>query len=137
MLLIIGTDDALLEGLAQSLAGTGQRILTARSLDEGIDVLRGRAPLMVIVHRSLVADATVREMARLPLAAGGAFVTYRGHEDPPGAGRPGPATSRITMAELELPLERNRLVALVAHLSSRAHDVGRKQEDTPPESPAS
>lgn len=137
MLLIIGTDDALLEGLAQSLAGTGQRIAIAHSLDEGAEVMHGQAPLMLIAHRSILDGATPQDLARVPLAGGGVIVAYRGHNDPPDLMHLPLPTSRLTMAELELPLERTRLVALAAHVATRAQEVGRAGKDTPPESPAS
>ena len=38
MILLAGGNTALLEGLAQALANTGQRVIVANSLDEAIDV---------------------------------------------------------------------------------------------------
>ena len=57
------------------------------------------------------------------------------------ARRPGPLPSalvRLVLADLTLPLERNRLLALVHRVADRARVTGRETGETPalPEPPA-
>jgi len=42
-----------------------------------------------------------------------------------------PALQRALLADLALPLERNRLLALVQHVEERARATGRRSHDTP------
>lgn len=136
MILLIGTDDALVEGLAQSLAATGQKIVSAQSMAEAVDLVRRDPPLLVVADRANFFSADGGWVERLPLARGGAIVTYRVQDDR-SVTPPAPASvARLMLADLELPLERNRLLALTQHVISRARDVGRSPRGTLPESPA-
>lgn len=136
MLLVIGSDDALLEGLAQSLATAGHRVVACRSLEDAADLARRDAPVMVIVERSFMGPDADLQFARIPIANGGALVTYHGAEEGPAEVALSPAMARLQLADLELPLERARLVALAAHVTHRSRRVGRPTGVQPPETPA-
>jgi hypothetical protein len=136
MLLVIGTDDALLEGLAQALATTGRRVVTCQSLDEGAQFARDEPPLLLVVERSLLTAPCDIALSRVPVRNGGALVTYRAAGTAVISLSLPPALSRLQMADLELPLERNRLLALAEHLSMRARHAGRSGRARPPEPPA-
>lgn len=133
MFLLIGQDEALLEGLAQLLAGAGHRIRVARSLDEAEELARQSAPLMIVVDRgSVIADGGAR-ISRIPLASGGAFVLYRTTSDQGPNLALAHGIARQTLADLALPLERQRLAALAQYVNARARESGRIRFDTPPE----
>lgn len=136
MILLAGGNTALLEGLAQALANTGQRVLVAHSLDEAGELQARHPPILTIAERGLVADTDPgRHFLRTTMAGGGALITYREAGD---TSRALPALhARHVLADLVLPLERNRLVALAEHLASRARAVGRPADATLPDSPAS
>ncbi len=128
---LIGSDVALLEGLSQTLAGGGFRAHIARTIAEAADLTVSKPPLLVIVERALAAAG--HEILRLPLAPGGAFLVYHVN----GATRDEdflpPAVQRAALADLDLPLERQRLVALVHKTADRARSTGHRaaDEDTP------
>lgn len=140
-IVLIGSDASLLEGIAQTLGHAGHRSRIAASPAEAAQRPGEEPPLVLIVERALaVADRETRaELLRLALAPGGAVLLYR-----PG-GRPGDAEDvadesplpaplrRATLAELTLPLERHRLVALVQSVEERAQRTGRGRRQTPPE----
>jgi len=132
MILLLGSDEALLEGLAQLLAGVGQRVAVARSVEEAEEAASRRVPLLLVVERSPFAVQAGDRVARIPLAPGGAVVVYHPSLREPSGAVPR-ALSRATIAELELPLERNRLAALATSLETRAEKTGRLRRDTPPE----
>lgn len=136
MILLAGGNTALLEGLAQALANTGQRVVVAHSLDEAVE-LRAREPaILTVVERGMVAESeSSRNFLRDALTGGGAVVTYREAGD---TSRALPALlARHVLADLVLPLERVRLVALCEHVASRARVVGRPADVTRPDAPAS
>jgi hypothetical protein len=126
-ILLVGADAALLEGIAQALAASGHHPLTASSLTEATFVAAAAPPLLAVVDRALLAGAS--EAPLLGLAPGG-FVLVFGD---PATPLPGPVR-RAVLAELRLPLERARLVALAAHVEARAKRTGRgAAAPTPPE----
>jgi DNA-binding NtrC family response regulator len=131
-ILLAGEDPALLEGLVQSLVALGHSPSVALSLAEARDTaVRGDAPLMLVVDRGFV-DGTGTEVLGVPLAPGGTLVLYRR----PGSNHAGalsPPLQRAVLADLTLPLERNRLVALVQHVEERARATGRTPRHTPRE----
>jgi hypothetical protein len=135
MILVLGTNDALLEGLAQALAASGQPVSVAKTIDDAEDAARRHAPLLLIADRSRLARTDGSRLARLAFAAGGAVVAYRSHDEPAETLALPSELARMTLADLELPLERNRLVALALYVVARAREVGRVQPDTPPASP--
>jgi DNA-binding NtrC family response regulator len=129
--MLVGSDVALLEGLAQSLAVLGHTPKVARTLHEARDLSRLHVPLVLIVDRALASDAGA-ELLTSPLASGGARLLYRTASSPltplP------PSLQRAVLADLTLPLERHRLVALVQSVGERARLSGRTPRQTPPES---
>jgi DNA-binding NtrC family response regulator len=130
-ILLAGDDPALLEGLVQSLVALGHNPSVALSLAEAREAAtRGIAPLILVVDRGFV-SGTGTDVLSVPLAPGGTLVLYR----TPGssAGALSPALQRAVLADLMLPLERNRLVALVQHVEERARATGRAPRHTPRE----
>lgn len=126
--LVIGSDEGVLEGIAQALATAGHRAHVARSMAEAAAVLTEIDPLVTLVERSCAADP---EFLRLRLPPGCAVVLYR-HDDGPAPSLP-TSVKRQTLADLLLPWERQRLIALVQRLTERAVASGRTRPRTPPE----
>ena len=80
-ILLIGTDDALLEGLAQVLAASGHVPSIVGTVAEGMDLAATNAPLAVLVETRLaIAEPDV---FRTPLARGGALLLYRSDDSAP------------------------------------------------------
>lgn len=121
-ILLVGSDLPLLEGMAQSLASSGFTPVVAPTLTEARDLAAQEPPLVAVVSRSLAAEATADTLS-IPLAPGGALMLYRA------IGSPlvtfSPSVQRAVLADLALPLERNRLLALVHHVDERAKITGR------------
>jgi DNA-binding NtrC family response regulator len=126
--LLIGSDHALLEGLAQTLAAAGQRVALADTLHDASTMALSDPPLVVVLDRATALQSP-REIGLqgVGLAPGGSIVLYHGTDDVPLALPPG--LQRLTLADLTLPLERQRLVALVQSITARARSRG--QDDTP------
>src|SRR5215218_4268106 len=108
---LVGSDGALLEGLAQMLAAAGHRpnVTTSAAAHE---TLRANPPLVLLAERRLGG-----ELSRSPLSPGGALLLFRTADD------------EDTTA---LPLARHRLLALVAYVEERAETTGRTRIQTPP-----
>ena len=142
-IILIGTNAPLLEGIAQTLGAAGHRTTLATSASEVAQRPADEAPLVLIVERALALrdPEAAAELLRLPLAPGGAVLLFRpggetvASEDPPAVESPLPvALRRSTLAELTLPLERHRLVALVHSVEDRVLRSGRgAHRVTPPE----
>ena len=128
--LLIGTDIPLLEGLTQSLAAMGHDALVALSFSEALDMAAASPPLIVVADRAMALVSP--EALGMPLAPGGAVVLYHLRGDAPVAVPLG--LQRLLLADLTLPLERQRMVALVQHVQDRARAAGRERPKTPPES---
>jgi hypothetical protein len=129
-ILLVGSHAPLLEGLAQAFAASGHAPRVALSLAEARDDAFARPPLVAVVERAIAAEAS-GEALGIALAPGGALVLFRGVGDP---GDPLPsALQRQVLADLSLPRERNRLVALVQHVRERATAAGRGRRDDPGE----
>ena len=127
-ILLVGTELPLLEGLAQSFAAQGFAPVVAQSLHDAREAAAHDPPLIVVVSRALAATASAETLS-IPLAAGGAFVLYRSVTT---ALVTLPASvQRAVLADLSLPLERNRLMALVHHVDERVRVTGRGVDDTP------
>jgi hypothetical protein len=124
--LLIGSDMALLEGLAQTLAGAGHRCRLSPTPEEVAEVAPGAPPLVIVAERG---DA--EQSLRLPLAPGGALILYRDGDE--AAGALPAAVQRAVLADLALPLERKRLLALIEYVEERAARTGRVRDQTPPE----
>lgn len=123
--LAVGPDSALLEGVSQTLTAAGHRVVIACEVSEGVEALHGARPLVALVHfeELLRGDG----IARLLLAQGGALLAY--HSDETDAPALPFRVKRVTLAELSLPLERHRLLALVQHVEARARAAGRDSVD--------
>ena len=131
--LLVGSDVALLEGLAQSLAGQGHSPCVATTLAEARELASSNPPLVIVADRSLASSAGA-ELRALPLAAGGARVLYRTQTAPLTPLLP--ALQRAVLADLTLPLERLRLAALTRSIHDRAKATGRAARNTPNENRA-
>jgi hypothetical protein len=126
-ILLIGSDTPLLEGLAQTLAAVGHLPVIAGTLADAAEVAHAAPPLIAVIERSLAFGG---DAFRMPLAPGGTLVLYRTARDP--APPLTPALQRLVLADVTLPLERKRLVALVQHVAERAQATGRGPVHTPP-----
>lgn len=131
--LLVGENDALLEGLSQSFAALGYAPSVAGSLHEARETASDDAPLIAVVDRGL-ASTSSSEVLAIPLSPGGALVLYHDTVDEQPA--IAPALQRSVMADLTLPLERNRLIALAHHVQERVRATGRSSRRTPPEQQA-
>lgn len=129
LILLVGTEAPLLEGLSQTLAAVGHVPRIASTLSEAMEAAGQSPPLVAVVDRSLLVSAG--DALRIPLAPGGAIVAYRldGAETPPLP----VSFQRVALADLRLPLERHRLVALLHHVEARARSAGRDRDPMPPE----
>jgi CheY-like chemotaxis protein len=121
-ILLVGTDLALLEGLAQSLGALGHGTRVAASFGEARELATAHQPLIAVIEREMATNAA-GEVLGLGLAAGGALVLYR--SGPVKTLAVPHALQRHILADLALPLERNRLAALVQHVADRATAAGR------------
>ena len=121
-ILVVGADAALLEGVVQLLAAAGHAVRHAATLAEAAAPGRGAHPAVALVERGLLAT---RGAALPRVAAGGALVLYHPAEAerPPLAAR----VERATLAEVALPLERHRLLALVQRVVERQQATGREE----------
>lgn len=129
VVLLIGSDAPLLEGLSQLLVSAGHAAQIARTVDDGVELALATPPLVAVVERAIAAVDS--RTLRLPLASGGALLLFRHTTD--GATELSPAFGRAALADLALPLERHRLVALVGRVAERAQAAGRGREGAPPE----
>ena len=120
-ILVIGPDAALLEGISQTLIGAGHQVVTTPHVTTALDTLHGISPLVAVVQRSELGGGTGFP---IPLASGGALISFDG--DDGDYERLPYALKRITLAELQLPLERQRLLALIRNVETRAVASGRE-----------
>lgn len=121
LLLVVGTDSALIEGMSQTLTGAGHEVMFSRSLADATESVGDLRPLVLLVERSAIDE--IRSTLRVPQAEGGAILVFH-PEDSVSPSLPH-RLQRATLAELELPLERQRLLALIRYVEKRAHTVGR------------
>lgn len=126
--LVIGSDESVLEGIAQALGAAGLRCHVVRSIAEAVAVLGEVRPVVTLVERACAADP---EFQRFRLPVGTALVLYR-HDDEPTPPLP-TAVQRLTLADLVLPWERQRLIAVVQRVTQRAVAAGRVPFGVPPE----
>lgn len=123
-ILVAGSDDALLEGVVQTLVGAGHRVVAGRSIPEAVESLGDLKPLVALVD----CDELMARPGQLQplLAHGGALLAFQCDDDD-GHFLPF-SIKRTTLAQLRLPLERQRLLALVRFVEDRAHAAGRDTE---------
>jgi hypothetical protein len=123
--MLIGADVALLEGLAQTLLGFGHEVLFAGSIDDASVGLNGELPSMAVISSEALAD--IAKGATVPLTSGGALIVYcKSHDERPFLP---PQLQRATLAQLVLPLERKRLIALVQSFEERSRRTGRTNRE--------
>jgi hypothetical protein len=123
--MLVGADVALLEGLAQSLLGFGHEVLFAGSVDDAVAGLNGELPALAVVSSDALED--VARGATVPLTPGGALIVYcKSHDERPFLP---PQLQRATLAQLVLPLERKRLLALVQSFEARSRTTGRSNRE--------
>ncbi len=124
--MLIGSDTALLEGLSQTLNAAGHSVSLAPSIPEAGTIPGEEKPLVVAIDRDALHDSGLPLRLVVP---GGAFILYRTSD----RSEPLPAAvQRAALADLLLPLERQRLVALVQHWEKRAYITGRSLQQRPP-----
>ena len=121
-IVLVGSNAALLEGVAQLLATAGHVARQAASLADAAALQLPELPLVAVVERELL---VARGAAAPALAAGGATVLYRtvDGELPSLPAR----VQRAILAEVTLPLERHRLLALVQNVVERHEATGRQR----------
>ena len=131
--LLVGPDSALLEGLSQSFAALGYSPRVRETLHEAREAASAKIPLLAVVDSALASESSADALA-ISLAPGGALVLYHSASE----SRPSvsPTLQRSVLADLTLPLERKRLMALAQHVSERVRATGRTQRRTPPEQQA-
>ena len=123
--ILVGADVALLEGLAQTLLGFGHEVSFAATVEDAGAALSGDLPAIAVV--SCEALESVEQGATLPLSPGGALIVYgKSHGEMPYLQ---PKLQRATLAHLVLPLERQRLLALVQSFDTRARTTRSTRED--------
>jgi hypothetical protein len=123
-ILLIGTDEALLEGVAQLLAGSGHATSMAHTLSEGKALAAVHPPLAVLVETGMALEDP--HGIPTPMPRGGAVLLYRTDERPSTVIPP--SLQRLVLADLALPLERHRLLTLVRCMADRAFVTGRRQQ---------
>ena len=125
--ILVGSDVALLEGLAQTLIGFGHDVSFAATVAEAAAPLSEYLPAIAVVSSQALEEAGMG--MTLPLTPGGALIVYgTSHTDQPFLPT---KLQRATLAHLVLPLERHRLVALVQSFESRSRTTGRSTRDEP------
>lgn len=130
--LMVGGDAALREGVLQLLRATGVSGMGCDDVSCASEMAAETPPLALVMDVKL---STVQEGAgRIPLLPGGAVILFR---EGVSAARPTQQVfGRSLVAELSLPLERARLLALLQRIVARARITGRdRRAAEPPLSP--
>jgi DNA-binding NtrC family response regulator len=128
--MLVGTDVALLEGLAQTLMGFGHEVAFAATVAEATGALSADLPALAVVSCNALNEAGIG--MTLPLSPGGAMIVYgTSHDNQPFLPT---KLQRATLAHLVLPLERHRLLALVQSFDSRSRTTGRSTREEPDDS---
>ena len=123
--ILVGSDVALLEGLAQTLIGFGHEVLLAATVGEIGATINGDLPAIAVV--SCEALENVGPGTTFPLTPGGAIIVYGKTRERPFLAQ---NLQRATLAHLVLPLERQRLLALVQSFENRSRTTGRSIPET-------
>lgn len=133
LVLSIGGNSAVMEGIAQTLASSGFRVASVASADEAVGAVVAESPLILLLPAELASAHP--GLLRLPRREVGSTIVWRDSDSPttPLA----LSTRRYVLAELRLPLERQRLVSLARHVANRAVELGRDGDGraAPPEQP--
>jgi hypothetical protein len=108
VILVVGRDAALLEGISQALAALAHPIKAAASLEEARDVAPTHGFDVAVVQRALLEGTEP-----VPIRPGGVLVLFRSAGERTTRATLSPSLARLLLADVELPLERQRLVALI------------------------
>ena len=118
--ILVGSDASLLEGLSQTLAAVGSTSIVATTVTDALRKAAMDPPLLVVIDRECVGSGA--DLLRMPLARSGAVILYR-TGDMVSATLPA-GVQRAVLADLLLPLERARLVALLHTIAERSRHLG-------------
>lgn len=119
LVLVLGRDAGAVEGIAQMLLAGGVRVATADDPHGVQGTMRGELPLVALVERGLATEYP--DVLELPRRRGGATILWHGAEPDDVVVTP---IRRAILAEVQLPLERTRLLALVRHVAARTVQAG-------------
>ena len=123
--ILVGADVALLEGLAQTMLGFGHEVLFAATVGEKAGALNANEPAIAVISSEALEDEDIA--LSLPITTGSAINVYgKSHTDKPFLP---PKVQRSTLAHLVLPLERQRLLALVQSFDMRSRTTGRSRRE--------
>jgi hypothetical protein len=123
--ILVGADVALLEGLAQTLLGFGHDVLFSATIGEVAGALNEDDPAIAVVSSEALQDEGLG--TTLPITPGGAIIVYgKSHADKPFLPT---KLQRATLAHLVLPLERQRLLALVQSFDTRSRTTMRSRRE--------
>ncbi len=126
--LIVGGDPAVQEGVLQSVRAGGLAAEWCPDLSCALDAVEESSPVALVVQAALAAE--VSELRSFAPTSGGAVILFH---DSPGARSPSAQSfGRSVIAEMTLPLERARLVALLTHIVARARHTGRDRRSPEP-----
>ena len=121
--ILVGADVALLEGLAQTLLGFGHEVLFSATIGETAGAWNEDWPALAVVSSDALKNEELG--TTLPITPGGALIVYgKSHAEKPFLPT---KLQRATLAYLVLPLERQRLMALVQSFDIRSRTTGRSQ----------
>jgi hypothetical protein len=121
--ILVGADVALLEGLAQTLLGFGHEVLFSATIGETAGAWNEDSPALAVVSSDSLENEELG--TTLPITPGGALIVYgKSHAEKPFLPT---KLQRATLAYLVLPLERQRLMALVQSFDIRSRTTGRSQ----------
>lgn len=123
---LLGTDSAVLEALAQTLVGTGHTTLMADDTADLLAIARASCTTVLVTERSLLQAPDVAE--RLPARLGAdALIAFHSAEAADGdcSNVVAQRLHRLVLADLCLPQERQRLVALIGAVEQLAERAGR------------
>ena len=115
LLLIVGTDAALIEGTSQTLTAAGHQLFFSPSLAESLDSVGDLRPIVVLVERSAIDE--IRMTLRVPLAEGGAFLVFHGED---AAAAPMPPRVQRARSPAGAALATKRLLSLVRYVRPRS-----------------
>ncbi len=126
---LLATDPGVLEALAQTFVGSGHRTLLADDTADLLTIARAAGTTVLVTERSLLLAPEVAERfpARLGANALIAFHTAEARDDecsPAMAQR----LHRLVLADLCLPQERTRLLALIGAVEQLAERADRGVE---------
>ena len=122
-MILVGADVALLEGLAQTLLGFGHEVLFSATIGETAGAWNEDLPALAVVSSDALENGELG--TTLPITPGGALIVYgKSHAEKPFLPT---RLQRATLAYLVLPLERQRLIALIQSFDIRSRTTGRSQ----------